>query len=336
MDRQRLQAQRRGVPLAIVSAVSFGVAGPFSKSVLVSGALSPLRLAQFRITMAAVVLLAIVFVGRRRNRAAAHRWTRADRRLAVAYGALGFVGVQICYFIAIDRLPVGVALLLEYISVVLVAVYAAVAQHRPQPRAVWLGVVLTVAGLVVLTEPWQGFRLDALGTLAGLGGAVGCASYFLIGERGTSRLPSLELTAYGAGVGAVILAFALPIWTFPFGALRRSGRFAGHDVPTWALLVVVVLVGTVVAYALGMAALRYLPSPSATVIATLEILVAALVAWAFLGEHMTAAEIGGGVVILAGVVVVAERARLKPSVLPPPASSVGVDPELHQFVPDLG
>ena len=167
-------------------------------------------------------------------------------------------------------------------------------------------------GFVVLTEPWQGFRLDALGTLAGAGGAVGCAAYFLIGERGTSRLPSLELTAYGAGVGAVILAFVLPVWTFPFGALRRSGRFAGHDVPTWALLVVVVLVGTVLAYATGMAALRYLPSPSATVIATLEILVAAMVAWAFLGEHMTAAEIGGGVIILAGVVVVAERARLKP------------------------
>ncbi len=48
-------------------------------------------------------------------------------------------------------------------SVVLVAVYAAVLQHRPQPRAVWAGVTLAVTGLVVLTEPWSGFQLNVWG-----------------------------------------------------------------------------------------------------------------------------------------------------------------------------
>ena len=301
----------RGVWLGIVSAVSFGAAGPFSKAVLTSGELSPLRLAQFRITMAAVVMLGVVIARHLKGTRAAYRLRRADAWLVIAYGSLGFVAVQICYFIAIDRLPVGVALLFEYMSVVLVAVYAAVLQHRPQPRAVWMGVALAVIGLVVLTEPWSGFRLNVWGSLAGAGGALGCAAYFLIGERGTARLPVLELTAYGAAVGAIILAFVLPVWTFPFSALSQSARFAGHDTPVWILLSVVVLVGTVLAYLLGMSALAYLPSPSATVIATLEILVGAVVAWGVLGEHMTAAEIAGGLIILAGVVVVAERARLR-------------------------
>lgn len=311
----------RGVVLAIVSATSFGVAGPFSKAVLVSGALSPYRLAQFRITGAAVVLLIFVGLGRLRRGRVGYRWTRADVPLVIAYGALGFVGVQVCYFIAIDRLPVGVALLLEYISVVLVAVYAAVVQHRAQPRVVWIGVALAIAGLVVLTEPWDGFRLDAVGALAGAGAAIGCAAYFLLGESGAARVPALELTAFGAGVGAVVLAVALPWWNFPFSALGHSARFAGHARPVWLLLCVVVLVGTVLAYALGMTALQYLPSPSATVIATLEILVAACVAWAFLGEHLSVAEIAGGIVILIGVVVVAESARLRPGV----ADSLGME-----------
>jgi len=302
---------RRGVSLAIVSAISFGAAGPFSKAVLTSGELTPLRLAQFRITMAAVVMLSVVFARRLSGRRPTYRWTRADVWLVIAYGSLGFVGVQICYFIAIDRLPVGVALLFEYMSVVLVAVYAAVLQHRPQPRAVWAGVTLAVIGLVVLTEPWSGFQLNVWGSIAGAGGALGCAAYFLIGERGTARMPVLELTAYGAGVGAIVLALVLPVWTFPFSALGHSARFAGHDTPVWILLSVVVIVGTVLAYLLGMSALAYLPSPSATVIATLEILVGAVVAWGVLGEHMTVAEIGGGVIILTGVVVVAERARLR-------------------------
>ncbi|HEY5201736.1 MAG TPA: DMT family transporter [Acidothermaceae bacterium] len=302
---------RRGVSLAIVSAISFGAAGPFSKAVLTSGELTPLRLAQFRITMAAVVMLGVVVGRRLSSRRPAYRWTRADVWLVIAYGSLGFVAVQICYFIAIDRLPVGVALLFEYMSVVLVAVYAAVLQHRPQPRAVWAGVTLAVIGLVVLTEPWSGFQLNVWGSVAGAGGALGCAAYFLIGERGTARMPVLELTAYGAGVGAIVLALVLPVWTFPFSALGHSARFAGHDTPVWILLSVVVIVGTVLAYLLGMSALAYLPSPSATVIATLEILVGAVVAWGVLGEHMTAAEIAGGIIILTGVVVVAERARLR-------------------------
>ncbi|HZV24921.1 MAG TPA: DMT family transporter [Acidothermaceae bacterium] len=318
MDTDRLVSMarlephpRRGVSLAIVSAISFGAAGPFSKAVLTSGDLTPLRLAQIRITMAAGVMLGVVLARRLSGRRPSYRWTRADVWLVTAYGSLGFVGVQICYFIAIDRLPVGVALLFEYVSVVLVAVYAAVVQHRPQPRAVWAGVTLAVIGLVVLTEPWSGFQLNVWGSIAGAGAALGCAAYFLIGERGTARMPVLELTAYGAGVGAIVLAFVLPVWTFPFSALGHSARFAGHATPVWILLSVVVIVGTVLAYLLGMSALAYLPSPSATVISTLEIVVGAVVAWGVLGEHMTVAEIAGGVIILTGVVVVAERARLR-------------------------
>ncbi|HEY5314702.1 MAG TPA: EamA family transporter, partial [Pirellulales bacterium] len=230
-----------------MSAISFGAAGPFSKAVLTSGELTPLRLAQFRITMAAVVMLGIVFFRQLSGRRPTYRWTRADVWLVIAYGSLGFVAVQICYFIAIDRLPVGVALLFEYMSVVLVAVYAAVLQHRPQPRAVWAGVTLAVIGLVVLTEPWSGFQLNVWGSVAGAGGALGCAAYFLIGERGTARMPVLELTAYGAGVGAIVLALVLPVWTFPFSALGHSARFAGHSTPVWILLSVVVIVGTVLA-----------------------------------------------------------------------------------------
>lgn len=302
----------RGVLLALGSAVAFGSAGPFSKAILVGGALSPLRLAQFRITMAAVVLLVIVGLRHAHRPRNTYRWTRADWGLVLAYGALGFVAVQVCYFVAIDRLPVGVALLLEYISVVLVAVYAAVAQRRPQPRAVWLGVVLAVAGLLVLTQPWQGFQLDVIGAVAGCGAAVGSAAYFLLGEHGTTRLPALELIAYSATTAAGLLAIGIPWWSFPFPALGRSYSFGGRAWPAWALLTMIVIVGTVVAYLLGVSSLRYLPSPSATVIATLEILVAAVAAWVFLGEHLSTTELTGGAIIFIGVVVVAERARVVP------------------------
>ena len=309
------EARHRGIhglSLAVPSALAFGAAGPFSKAVLLAGALSPLRLAQFRITAAALVLLVIVGVRRWRRPPSGYRWSRADVALVLAYGALGFVAVQLCYFFAIDRLPVGVALLFEYTSVVIVAVYAATVQHRPQPRAVWIGAVLAVVGLVVLTEPWSGFSLSLLGALAGCGAAVCSAAYFLLGEHGTSRLPVLELVTYSACAGAVLLALLVPWWSFPFGALRHTAAFADRAWPAWILLAIVVLVGTVIAYMLGVAALGHLPSPTATVIATLEIVAGTVASWILLHEHLTTSEIVGGSFIFAGVIVVAERARISP------------------------
>ena len=86
---------------------------------------------------------------------------------------------------AIDRLPVGMALLLEYQAPILVALWARFVQHEGARPRLWAG--LALAGAAWWRPPASGRGwLDAVGVLAGLGAAVCFAAYFLIGEHGVA------------------------------------------------------------------------------------------------------------------------------------------------------
>ncbi|MEO7378008.1 MAG: DMT family transporter [Nakamurella sp.] len=312
----------QGLVLAGISAVAFGSAGVCAKAAMTAAGpeLSPLWLAQFRITGAAVVLLLIV-LGTRwlRPQGQPVRWTPRAIMAVIAYGVLGFVAVQILYFVAISRMPVGVALLIEYTSPALVALWALLVQRRPQNRSLWLAIGAALVGLMLIARPWQGFALDTVGVAAALLAAVASASYFLIGDSLKGQLPGAQLAGFGAAAGALVLGVMQSWADFPWRSLGRRGELAGHEVPVWLLLAVVVLIGTVLAYLTGIAALRRLPAPIAAVVATMEVVVAAVSAWVLLGEHLSAWELAGGAMLLTGALV-AQRSPSRPVETPAPAS----------------
>lgn len=310
--RAPARSRARGLSLAVISAVAFGSAGVCGKAAMVAsdGALSPIRLAQIRITGAAMVLAFIVAISRRtRTGRALPRivWTRQLVGIVMAYGLLAFVGVQVLYFIAINRMPVGIALLIEYLGPALVALYALVVQRRPQHRGTWFGIVAALLGLTLIARPWAGFTLDAIGVTAALGAAMALAVYFLVAESVGDRLPALPLSAYAAAVAAIAMAAVAPWWSFPFSVLGRTAGLLGVQVPIWVLVLIVVLIGTVLAYVTGLAALAHLPAPVASVVATLEVVVASLTAWILLGEHLSPLEIAGGGLLLLGAVLAQRR-----------------------------
>lgn len=296
-----------GIGLILMSSASFGSGGTAAKAVLAAG-VSPLHIVQARVAVTAAVLIAVLVAVRPR----ALRVRRAEWPVLVPYGLLGFGAVQLCYVLALTRLPVGVALLIQFSAPVLVALWVRVVRRTVLPRSVWLGAALAVVGLAMVAQVWRGFRLDGLGAVCALGAALALAAYFLLAERGLAadRDP-LGLVAWGAVAGLVpLLLVASPV-AFPFGALGTPVVVGPWPVPAWAPMLWLSLVSTVAAYLTNVAALRHLPSPVASVLSTLEVLVAAGVAWLLLGEQLVAAQLAGGAVLLAGVVVV-QLSRLQP------------------------
>jgi len=297
----------RGTMLIVLASICFGTSGPLVKPTMDAG-LSPQQVASFRISVAAALLLAFVVV----RRPALLRVRRQDWRLLVAYGLVGVAGVQLLYFAAVSRIPIGVAMLLEFTSPILVALWVRFVRQVILPARMWIGTALALVGLALIAEVWQGLRLDALGLLLGICAALCAAAYFLIGEHGVATLEPLGLVTWGMVIGGVAIAVLAPPWSLPGDVLGAGADFGGLAVPVWVLLLTCAIVSTAVAYLLSISAMRYLPSNVVSVIAVCEPIVATALAWVALGQALSIVQVVGAVVLLAGATVVQLASRPKP------------------------
>ena len=287
-----------GLGLALGSAVAFGGSGVAAKPLIEAG-LDPLHVVWLRVAGAALVMLPVAV----RHRALPRR----RPALITGFGLLAVAGVQACYFAAISRVPVGVALLVEYLAPALVLGWVRFVQRRPVSRAAAVGVVLAAGGLVCVVEAWSGLRFDAFGLLFALGAACCQVGYFVLSdqgsEAGTDAPDPLGVIAYGLLVGAVALTLVARPWEMDWAVLGGTARMNGASVPAAALLGWIVLVATVLAYVTGVVSVRRLSPQVAGVVACLEAVIATVLAWVLLGEHLSAPQAAGGAVVLLGAFI---------------------------------
>jgi drug/metabolite transporter (DMT)-like permease len=293
------QHRRRGTALILVASVCFGTSGPFAKAIMGAG-VSAQHVASARITVAAFILLAGVAVFRPRLL----RIPRKSWPVVAAYGLFGVGIVQLLYFAAVARIPIGIAMLLEFTAPILVALWVRFVRRTVLPWRAWLGTALALGGLAMVAQVWHGLRFDALGLLFGVGTAFTAAAYFLLGERGVSTVAPLGLVTWGMVVGALAIWLLAPPWTFPVALLGESTSFGSWLVPAWVLLVLMAVVSTVLAYLLSIAAMQYLPSNVVSVLALCEPVVATVAAWVLLGQSLALVQVLGAVVLLTGATVV--------------------------------
>ncbi|MCU0283780.1 MAG: DMT family transporter [Candidatus Nanopelagicales bacterium] len=302
----RHQRPALGYALYLTAALLFGINGTVSKVVL-QAVDDAARVSQLRVTAAFLVLLLVVAVTDRR----ALRLRRAELGPIAAYGILGVAMTQWLYFVAITRMPIGIALLIEFTAPIMVVLWVRFAWGRPVRDTVWLGLALALLGLAMVAQIWGGLQLDSLGVAAAFGAAVALAVYYLLGEHAGERRDPVSLTLWGFGFAALLWAVALPWWRFPWTALQGGASPLGEGtttVPLWVLAAWMVVLGTITPFWLVLAAIRHIGAAGASIVGMTEPFIASLIAWVVLGEVLTPVQMIGGVVILAGVVV-AERAR---------------------------
>jgi drug/metabolite transporter (DMT)-like permease len=255
---------------------------------------------------------------------------RVRPALLAGFGVLAVAGVQACYYAAISRIPVGVGLLIEYLGPALLLGWVRFVQRRPVTRAAAVGVVLAVGGLACVVEIWSGLSFDPLGLLLALGAACCQVGYFLLSDQGSEagdEAPDpLGVIAYGLLVGAALLTVVARPWTMAWSVLAGTADMNGTSVPAAVLLAWIVLVSTVLAYVTGVLAVRRLSPQVAGVVACLEAVIATVLAWVLLGEHLSAPQIFGGAVVLVGAFIAQSSAPARSS--GEPVASGGGEREL--------
>ena len=193
-----------GIVLAVLSAGAFGTSGIFG-SALISSGWSPAAAAITRLAGAAVLLTVPAVVQLR------GRWALLGREAGkvVIYGLVAIGGGQLFYFNAIESIPIGLAVLLEYLGVVLVVGWLWAVRGQRPGRLTVAGVVTAIAGLALLADVAGASQINPAGIMWGLLEAVSLAAYFLLAAAvGEEALPPLVMAWAGLCTGAAFLAVA--------------------------------------------------------------------------------------------------------------------------------
>ena len=267
------------VVLVLAAASSLQVGAAFA--ITLFDELGPGGAAFLRLAFAAVVLWAI--------------WRPAltgDLRLAAAFGvALGLMNWSI--YESIARIPLGVAVTIEFAGPLLVAVLGS---RRPLD-GVW--VLLAAAGILLLADPGGG-SIDALGVLFALLAAACWMAYIHLSKRTGAAFAGGSGLALAMAVGALVV--------LPAGLVQGGRELTHPDLLAAAL--VVALASSVLPYSLELEALRRLPAAVFGVLMSLEPAVAVLAGFVVLGQDLGAREllaIGLVVVASAGAAALSSR-----------------------------
>lgn len=306
----RATSTRAGLGLALVSAATFGLSGALASGLMDAG-WSAAAAVTARIGIAALVLAVPAW------RSLRGRWHLLVRELdvVVAYGVVAVAGCQFAYFNAVRHMDVAMALLIEYLSPVLVVLWLwARRGHRPGPMTIGGG-VLALLGLTLVLNLFGGVHPSATGVAWAMLAMVGAAVYFMLSDVASGSedaLPPLALAAGGLVVGTVVLGIADAIGVLDFRVDTQRVELAGARVGFWVPLVALGVITAAVAYVAGIAATRRLGARLASFVALFEVLFALLFAWALLEQVPLVVQFAGAALVLAGVVLVklGERVRL--------------------------
>jgi drug/metabolite transporter (DMT)-like permease len=288
-----------GISIALVSAATFGLAGTLARALMDAG-WSPGSAAVVRIGLSAAILFVPGLVALR------GRWelVRRGAGLILMYGVAAVAGAQLAYFFAVQSLPVGVALLVEYTSPVAVVLWMW-ARHQQRPsKATLVGALVAAAGLAALLDIFSSGGLSLTGIAWALGAMVGAAVYFVISGDDSSGLPPVTLAAGGLLVASATLGLLAFIGVLPLEFSTADVQFSGFAVPWWVAAGALAIVTSSVAYVTGIIASRRLGARLASFVALSEVVAAMTFAWLLLDQQPLPVQILGAALVMAGVVII--------------------------------
>ena len=299
--------KHRGEFLLITAAMGFALGGVAAK-ILREADMDAFRLTQIRLTAAALILLSFALIKGKRQLYA----RRDELKDLILFGIIGVSAVTSFYFFAIKYLYVSVALIIEFTAAIWIALYLRFVKKKHISPIMWVGIACAFFGLILVSQIWSETTLHPVGVAVAFADAFALAYYFLTADRLTQTRSPLSLMTWGIGVAAIFWALILPWWNFPFEYLTNTysleGNLSGYTAPGWALILWIVVIGTVIPYLLTVTGIRELSASTSSVIGMIEPIFAGVIAWWLLNEAFTTIQLIGCAVVLIGIYL-ADKAR---------------------------
>ena len=262
----------------------FGVNGSVAADLLES--IPAGNTAQIRSVLAALML------GGPGISTAGHR--HGGHLLGLAGLGLVLATVTVSFFIAIDRLGVGPGVTIQFTGPILVLAWLRLVRRQPVPGSAWAAAVVALIGVGMVSRVWDADTLDPAGLVAAAVASVTFAAY-LLGSGYLGRfLPTLSVAAYGFAFSALCLLVVFPGASAPDQrASCSAGAWLAGDPRDRSCL-----------SCWRSNALKMTDAGTVGVVATLEPVIAAAVAWIWLGQRLTTLQVVGWLIVVAAIAVV--------------------------------
>jgi drug/metabolite transporter (DMT)-like permease len=301
--------RHKGEVFLVIGATAFAFNGIVAKMVMQNG-LSEWRMLQVRTGGAFIVLLIYVLITNYKSL----RVKLSELPLLITYSLIGFALVQLGYFIAISRMHVSMALIIEFTAPIWIVLWIKYVRKSYVPKDMWTAVSLAFIGMLLLAQVWEGMTLDTIGVIAAFLDAFALATFFVLSEKLTPTRSTYSLTVFGFGISSAVLSIMFPIWNFPFDIFNQSmnleGPLENFSAPGWTLILWIVLLGTVLPYLCVLSGIKILSASTSSVIGMLEPVLAGIFAWIWIGESWNAIQLIGGAIVIIGIYI-ADKTRTK-------------------------
>ncbi|GAA4055027.1 EamA family transporter [Agromyces indicus] len=295
-----------GYVYALSAALLFGLNGSVTR-VTVDAGIDPAQLTFIRVLSVCLIAggwLALTDRG-------AFRITRRQVAVMAVLGVAGVALLQWTYAMAIKLLPVGIALLLEYLAVLAVAVIARVFFGERVKGRLWVAIALVLAGLALVARP-GGADLDPVGVLFGLAAAATLTVYFLVGERQVAATSPMAVAFWSMGFATLFWAMFSGWWRLDPALLAATtsldGALEAVSVPLWLVVAWNAVLGSFAPFLLSFLALRRLSATAVGIVASSEVVFAFAFAWMWLGQALDPFQLAGASVVLVAIIL-AQTAR---------------------------
>jgi drug/metabolite transporter (DMT)-like permease len=279
-----------GYLMAVVAAILLGLNGNFSRLLFDDG-VSPLTLLELRMLIGGLGLLIVLLIWDRR----ALKLYARDWGWVIGFG-LSLALVSYTYFVAISRLPLAIALVIQFSASAWMALGEAIWCKKLPALPVSFAVCLSFGGVILLTGIWQQSLngLDGLGLLFANLSLLAYIVYMLAGKRIGRNLPAITSTTYGAFVACFFCFLVQPPWSIPAATWQPQHL--------WPILFIGTL-GMAIPFSLTLAALRRLNASRAGIAGTLELVTASIIGYFWLGQHLNPWQIAGCTLVFISVII---------------------------------
>lgn len=282
----------RGYLLAAGAAALWGFSGVVTSYLLRHRQMRPDDLLVFRTGFASLILFGWLWL------TAKHliKIRLADVPYFALLGLIGLVANQGFYYLALTKVSVGYALMLQYLAPIFLMAYGVLSntERLTAGKVVSAAMALGGVALMLIGQPGGLGQISWMGSLCAVASGIGFAFYTVYGKHGLRQYDSRTMMAYAFLSAALIWLMIRPPWKI---------AWANYDFSMWAFFFYLGAVATVLPFALYLASLKHLEASRTSLTSILEPVIAAAAAWIWLGQSLWPLQIAGGLAVLAGVLM---------------------------------